>query len=831
MSSVWQDFTERGKRVFQLAHKEALRLGHDVIGTDHILLGLLDESDGVVSQILAAFGIEPDIFKAEVEHFIGSNKPRKEPVDLPMSPRAKLVVDLAMREARRMGVNYVGTEHILLGIIDEGEGLAAQLLASHGLDASACRQIIKNITGGGNGETQGQQKSGEDEQNRSPQDAPSKTPTLDQIGINLTEMAKNGELDPVIGRDKEIQRVVQILSRRTKNNPVLIGEPGVGKTAIAEGLAQRILSGDIPEILKGKRVMQLNVANLVAGTKYRGEFEERMRRLVKEIRETKNVILFIDEIHTLVGAGGAEGAVDAANILKPSLARGEFQVIGATTISEYRKYIEKDAALERRFQPVMVDEPSEEDTVSILKGLRDSYEAHHRVHITDDALAAAAKLSKRYITDRFLPDKAIDLIDEASARARIRTLETPEDLKALEKSASEIRKEKEAAVAAQEFEKAAHLRDKERELSSDIAEWRREWTESRRQLTPDVNAGDIADIVGEWTGIPVTQLTEAESMRLMRMEEEISKRLVGQDEALSAVARAIRRARSGMKDPKRPVGSFLFLGPTGVGKTELARSLAAFLFGSDDAMIRLDMSEYMERHEAAKLIGAPPGYVGFEEGGKLTEAIRRRPYSVVLFDEIEKAHPDVFNMLLQLLEDGRLTDGQGHLTDFRNAVVIMTSNIGVGEAMRGHSLGFSDSDGLNSSIDFDRMKPMILEEAKRAFRPEFLNRIDEILVFKPLGKEELLKIVDIMLDEVKKRTADRGITVDLDEDAKKLLLEKGYDPKYGARPLRRAIQKMIEDALSNRMLEGKVANGDKIMVTAENGDLKFVKQTAAMREI
>ncbi|MCE5201920.1 MAG: ATP-dependent Clp protease ATP-binding subunit [Synergistaceae bacterium] len=822
---MWQDFTERGKRVFQLAHKEALRLGHDVIGTEHILLGLLDESDGVVSQIFAAFGIEPDLFKAEVEHFIGSNKPRAVPADLPMSPRAKMVIDLSMREARRMGVNYVGTEHILLGIIDEGEGLAAQLLASHGMDASTCRQVIRNIFGSTPPESQGQQRERPDFQHKQTQaqEPTSKTPTLDQLGINLTEMAKNGELDPVIGRDKEIQRVVQILSRRTKNNPVLIGEPGVGKTAIAEGLAQRVLSGDIPEILKGKRVMQLNVANLVAGTKYRGEFEERMRRLVKEISETKKVILFIDEIHTLVGAGGAEGAVDAANILKPSLARGEFQVIGATTISEYRKYIEKDAALERRFQPVQVDEPSEEDTVSILKGLRDSYEAHHRVHITDDALVAAAKLSKRYISDRFLPDKAIDLIDEASARARIQTLEAPEDLKALERSAGEIRKEKEEAVAAQEFEKAAHLRDSEKELVTRIAEWRREWTESRNQFTPDVKAEDIAGIVGEWTGIPVTQLTEAESMRLMRMEEQIGLRLIGQDEALHAVARAIRRARSGMKDPKRPVGSFLFLGPTGVGKTELARSLAEFLFGSDDAMIRLDMSEYMERHEAAKLIGAPPGYVGFEEGGKLTEAIRRRPYSVVLFDEIEKAHPDVFNILLQLLEDGRLTDGQGRLTDFRNAVVIMTSNVGVGEMMKGRSLGFADSDGGAGGIDVDRMKTVILEEARRSFRPEFLNRVDEMLIFKPLGREELLKIVDIMLDEVKKRTLDRGITIDVDSEAKQLLLERGYDPKYGARPLRRIIQKMVEDTLSNQMLEGSIVSGDKVLVGVENGELKFVK--------
>ncbi len=820
---MWQNFTEKGKKVFQLAHREALRLGHDVVGTEHILLALLNDTDGVVPQILSVFGIESKLLRAEIEHFIGSNEPRPMVVDLPSSPRAKLVIDLSMREARKMGVNYIGTEHILLGILAEGEGMAAQLLASHGMDLISCRQAIIDFFGEADSEPAGQPPEKQDMPAKQEHTVPTKTPTLDQIGIDLVQMAKNGELDPVIGRDKEIQRVVQILSRRTKNNPVLIGEPGVGKTAIAEGLAQRILSGDIPEILKDKRVMQLNVANLVAGTKYRGEFEERMRRLVKEIREAKKVILFIDEIHTLVGAGGAEGAVDAANILKPSLARGEFQVIGATTTTEYRKYIEKDAALERRFQPVQVDEPSEADTVSILKGLRDRYEVHHHVKITDDALVAAARLSQRYITDRFLPDKAIDLIDEASARARILTLETPEDLKALERSVEDVRREKEQAAASQEFEKAADLRDEEKKLIVQVTEWRRSWTESRNKFKPDVKSEDIASIVAEWTGIPVTQLTEEESRRLLRMEAEIRTRLVGQDEALQAVASAIRRARSGMKDPKRPVGSFLFLGPTGVGKTELARSLAEFMFGSEEAMIRLDMSEYMERHEAAKLIGAPPGYVGFEEGGKLTEAIRRRPYAVVLFDEIEKAHPDVFNVLLQLLEDGRLTDGQGHLTDFRNAIVIMTSNVGVSEFMKGRSLGFSGTEDFVGEIDVNKMKSMILDEAKRSFRPEFLNRVDELLVFNPLGKEELLKIVDIMLGEVVKRTLDCGITLEVSDEAKHLLLERGYDPKYGARPLRRVIQKMVEDSLSNLMLDGTVSNGDKIAVDIADGKLKFIK--------
>lgn len=821
---MWQNFTERGKRVFQLAHSEALRLGHEVVGTEHILLGLLDDADGIVTQILSNYSLHPEVLKAEIESLVGTGRTRPEPVDLPSSPRAKLVIDLSMREARKMGVNYIGTEHILLGILAEGEGMAAQLLASHGMDLSKTRMMVRNILNGNPADHESDPISSTDAApTRQESQQQGRTPTLDQIGIDLTKMARNSELDPVIGRDKEIQRVVQILSRRTKNNPVLIGEPGVGKTAIAEGLAQRIVSGEIPEILKDKRVMQLNVANLVAGTKYRGEFEERMRKIVKEVREAKKVILFIDEIHTLVGAGGAEGAVDAANIIKPSLSRGEFQVIGATTINEYRKYIEKDAALERRFQPVQVEEPSEEDTVRILKGLRDNYEAHHRVKITDDALEAAARLSLRYITERFLPDKAIDLIDEASARARIQTLEIPEELKALERSVVDIRREKEAAVGAQEFEKAADLRDQEKELIQQTAERRKNWTESRNQHTPDVKAEDIATVVSEWTGIPVTQLTEEESRRLLRMEDEIRERLVGQDEALQSVARAIRRSRSGMKDPKRPVGSFMFLGPTGVGKTEMARSLAEFMFGSEDAMIRLDMSEFMERHEAAKLIGAPPGYIGFEEGGKLTEAIRRRPYAVVLFDEVEKAHPDVFNMLLQLLEDGRLTDGQGHLTDFRNAVIIMTSNIGLNEAMKGRSLGFSEAEGIIGGIDTAKMKSTVTEEAKKVFRPEFLNRVDEIIVFNPLGREELLKIVDIMLKEVKTRTSECGITLEVDEDAKKLLLERGYDPKYGARPLRRAIQKMVEDSMSNLMLEGTVRAGEKISVTVSEGELKFEK--------
>ena len=797
-------------------------MGHDVIGTEHVLLALLYDNDTIISRVLMYYRTSPETLVSEIERNAGVGTPYAEERDLPTSQRVKVVMDLAMREARRMGMNYIGTEHIFLAILAEREGMAAHVLAAHGMTLAGCRALIAELREGGRTVGSGAPKEPRRSEQSAKREAQSNTPITDQLATDLTKLAANGELDPVIGRAKEIQRVVQILSRRTKNNPVLIGEPGVGKTAVAEGLAQRIFSGDIPEVLKGKRVMQLNVANLVAGTKYRGEFEERMRRLVKEIRETKGIILFIDEIHTIVGAGGAEGAVDAANILKPSLARGEFQVIGATTINEYRKYIEKDAALERRFQPVQVDEPPVEETVLILKGLRERYEQHHRVRITDAALEAAASLSKRYVTDRFLPDKAIDLIDEASARARIKTLEAPDELKALERSIDDLRKEKEEAAAAQEFEKAAYLRDEERKAKEQSEQWRREWTEKQNKIQPEITAEAIAEIVAENTGIPVTQLTEEESRRLLRMEDELRKRVIGQDEALHAVARAVRRARSGMKDPKRPVGSFLFLGPTGVGKTELARSLAEFLFGSEDAMIRIDMSEYMERHEAAKLIGAPPGYVGFEEGGKLTEAIRRRPYSVVLFDEIEKAHPDVFNVLLQLLEDGRLTDGKGHVSDFRNCVVIMTSNIGVTENMRTRALGFGGAEEA-AAADRRKMRETVTEAARKAFRPEFLNRIDEILVFDPLGKDELLKIVDIMLGEVEKRARENGVEIEADESAKKFILDRGYDPKYGARPLRRTIQRMVEDEISNRLLEGGLSAGERIKVSSDGEKLEFTK--------
>ncbi len=820
---MWQFFTERAKRVVQLAHREALRLGHDVIGTEHLLLGLIAEGEGVAAQVLTSMGVDLDEVRQRVEAIVGRGEPKDRPVDLPLSPRAKGVLDLAMREARNMGVSYVGTEHLLLGLIAEGEGVAAQVLTSMGLDLQRVYQEVLAYLSGG--ERAGSEQGGEAPKKKL---ARTKTPTLDQLGIDLTEMARNHELDPVIGREKEIQRVIQILSRRTKNNPVLIGDPGVGKTAIVEGLAQKMIAGEVPENLKGKRLMQLSMGNIVAGTKYRGEFEERMRKLVKEVKEAKDVILFIDEIHTLVGAGGAEGAVDAANILKPSLARGEFQVIGATTLDEYRKYIEKDAALERRFQPVFVGEPTIEDTIAILHGLRDKYEAHHRVKITDEALEAAAKLSARYITERFLPDKAIDLVDEAAARARLATMEAPESLRELEKKLEAVRKEKEAAVASQEFEKAAKLRDEERRLSEELEQKRKEWRSRQSQEEPMVTAEDVAVIVSEWTGVPVVQLTEEEARRLLRMEEEIHKRLIGQEEAVSAVARAIRRARSGLKDPKRPVGSFLFLGPTGVGKTEMARALAEFLFGSEDAMIRLDMSEFMERHEVSKLIGAPPGYVGYEEGGKLTEMVRRRPYSIVLFDEIEKAHPDVFNILLQILEDGRLTDGQGHVVDFRNTVIIMTSNVGAQDLMKGTTLGFSSGEG--PAMDWDKVCERIREAVRHTFRPEFLNRIDEMVIFKPLGKAELLKIVDLMLKEVEKRLSEQGVRIVVSQAARELLLAEGFDPKFGARPLRRTVQRMVEDRLADELLEGTIKPGDVVYVDVEDGKLTFRREVASTEE-
>jgi ATP-dependent Clp protease ATP-binding subunit ClpC len=812
---MWQFFTERGKKVVQLAHREALRLGHDIIGTEHILLGLIAEGEGVAVQVLESLGVDLDEMKIKVEEAVGSRPSKLRPVDLPLSPRAKRVLDLAIGEARNMRVNYVGTEHVLLGLLAEGEGIASQVMVSYGLDLENVRQELNKFLSNSDKESESSVKGQPGTRTK----GRSKTPSLDQLGIDLTEMSGKRELDPVIGRDKEIKRLIQILSRRTKNNPVLIGDPGVGKTAIVEGLAQKVSAGDIPEPLKGKRVIQLNMGNLVAGTKYRGEFEERMRKLVKEMKESRDVVLFIDEIHTIVGAGGAEGAVDAANILKPSLARGEFQVVGATTLEEYRKHIEKDAALERRFQPVMVDEPSVDDTIRILEGLRDRYEAHHRVKISDDALSAAARLSERYISDRFLPDKSIDLIDEAAARARLETMELPEELKDLEKKLDDTCKEKEAAVDSQDFETAANLRDQERKLAEELERTRRDWHSQRDLEEPVVKSSDIARIVSEWTGIPVLQLTELESKRLLRMEEEIHKRLIGQEEAVSAVSRAIRRTRSGLKDPKRPIGSFLFLGPTGVGKTELARALAEFLFGSEESVIRVDMSEYMERHEVAKLIGAPPGYVGYEEGGKLTESIRRKPYSVILFDEIEKAHGDVFNILLQIMEDGHLTDGQGHMVDFRNAVIIMTSNMGAQDIFKTRSLGFSDS--AEDDLDWEKIRSGILDAVKKTFRPEFINRIDETVIFRSLNKKEMLQIVDLMIVEVSSRLKDRSIDLDVSSEAREYILEKGYDPRFGARPLRRMIQQTVEDHLADMILEGNLSENTTVRITVREGELSF----------
>lgn len=811
---MWQFFNERGKRVVQLAHKEALAMGHDVIGTEHLLLGVLNDLDNITSQVLYSANINPEELRRQVEAFIERGEPREMMVDLPLSQRAKRVLDIAMREARGMSINYVGAEHILLGLVAEGEGIAAQILSNAGSSLSNMRKEIQSLTTENSDMQFASVPNGSTPDESAKKADTSKTPTLNQLCTDLSELARKGELDPVIGRDKEITRISQILTRRTKNNPVLIGDPGVGKTAVVEGLALKIASGQIPEMLKDKRIVQLNVANLVAGTKYRGEFEERMRRILKELKEAKSVVLFIDEIHTIIGAGGAEGAVDAANILKPSLARGEIQVIGATTIDEFRKYIEKDSALERRFQPVMVDEPTEEDTIHILMGLRDRYESHHRVKFTDEALTAAARLSGRYITGRFLPDKAIDLIDEAAAKVRLQVMESPEELKALEKQLADLRKEKEAVVVAQEFERAASLRDDERRLVDELGECRRNWQIQCTQLTPEVSVNDIASVVAEWTGIPVVQMTEEEAQRLRRMEEEIHRRMIGQDEAIGVVSKAIRRARSGMKDSKRPVGSFLFLGPTGVGKTELARSLAEFLFGNEEALLRFDMSEYMERHEVSKLIGAPPGYVGYEAGGKLTEIMRRKPYSVVLFDEIEKAHPDLFNLLLQVLEDGHVTDGQGHRVDFRNAVVIMTSNVGAESLVKGQTLGFglgADKDG-KADADWNRMKSTILEGVKKTFKPEFLNRIDDIVVFKPLNKDELLKITEVMLKDVVGRAADQEVELSINEAACKLLLDEGFDPKYGARPLRRTIQRLVEDKLADMLLEGLISSGDHVSV-------------------
>ncbi|MGQ9531554.1 MAG: ATP-dependent Clp protease ATP-binding subunit [Desulfotomaculales bacterium] len=795
-------FTERAQRVLSLAREEAQRLQYPYIGTEHLLLGLIREGTGVAARVLAALGIEADKVRAMVEQMVEKGEGHRSG-EVTLTPRAKRVLELALDEARRLGHPYVGTEHLLLGLIREGEGIAAQVLTSLGADQHKVRHLVLQMLAGAPGFGPHGPAKGR----------PANTPALNEFGRDLTALAAEDKLDPVIGREKEIERVIQILSRRTKNNPVLIGEPGVGKTAIAEGLAQRIVAGNVPEVLLNRRVVALDLASLVAGTKYRGEFEERIKKVLDEIKRAGNVIVFIDELHTLIGAGAAEGAIDAANIMKPALARGELQCIGATTLDEYRKHIEKDPALERRFQPIMVNEPTVEETLEILKGLRDKYEAHHRVRITDAALEAAVRLSDRYITDRFLPDKAIDLIDEAASRVRLQAFTAPPGVKELEKRLEQIRKEKEEAVASQEFEKAAQLRDQEQQLKAQLEQTRESWKQRQDDKELTVTEEDIAHIVSSWTGIPVKKLAEEESARLLRMEEILHERVVGQDEAIKAVSRAIRRARAGLKDPRRPIGSFIFLGPTGVGKTELARALAEVLFGDEDALVRIDMSEYMERFTVSRLVGAPPGYVGYEEGGQLTEAVRRRPYTVVLLDEIEKAHPDVFNLLLQVLEDGRLTDAKGRTVDFRNTVIIMTSNVGSHLLRRAVGLGFKADTG--EQVEHEDMKARIMGEVRRTFRPEFLNRIDEVIVFHALTPEHIKEIVNIMLKEVVRRMREHEIELEVTDRAKEWLARQGFDEEFGARPLRRTIQREVEDRLSEELLKGTFARGDSVVVDAE----------------
>jgi ATP-dependent Clp protease ATP-binding subunit ClpC len=801
-------FTERAQKVLALAQEEAVRLGHNNIGTEHILLGLVREGEGIAAKALTGLGLSLEKIQDEVESLIGRGQ--EQPINIAYTPRAKKVIELSMDEARKLGHTYVGTEHILLGLIREGEGVAARVLNNLGVSLNKARQQVLQLLGSPETVSPSHHTS-----------ANVNTPTLDSLARDLTAIAREGNLDPVIGRTKEIERVIQVLSRRTKNNPVLIGEPGVGKTAIAEGLAQKIVNNEIPETLRDKRVMTLDMGSVVAGTKYRGEFEDRLKKIMDEIRQAGNVILFIDELHTLIGAGGAEGAIDASNILKPALARGELQCIGATTLDEYRKYIEKDAALERRFQPIMVDQPTPEEAIQILHGLRDRYEAHHRVKITDEAIEQAVKLSDRYITDRFLPDKAIDLIDEASSKVRLRSYTVPPSLKELEQKLENIRKEKDAAVQSQEFEKAASLRDTEQKIREELERTKNEWKEKQGRTDSAVFAEDIAQIVSSWTGIPVSQLAQEETERLLKMESILHDRVIGQDEAVKAVSKAIRRARAGLKDPKRPMGSFIFLGPTGVGKTELARALAEALFGDENAIIRIDMSEYMEKHSTSRLVGAPPGYVGYEEGGQLTEKVRRKPYSVVLLDEIEKAHPEVFNILLQVLEDGRLTDSKGRVVDFRNTLIIMTSNVGAETIKKNSTLGFTA--GKDDERDYNDMKDRVMGELKKSFRPEFLNRIDEIIVFHSLNEEHIARIVTLMSDELAKRLKEQDIEFTLSDEAKKFLAKEGFDPAYGARPLRRAIQKHIEDRLSEELLKGAIAKGDKVLIDVRDGELVVEK--------
>lgn len=804
---IYGRFTERAQKVILISQQEAASMNYPYVGTEHLLLGLIKEGGGIAAQVLKGLGVDSAKVVEKIEEYAGRGDDSFQGQVVDLTPRSKRVLELSYMEARRMNHNYVGTEHILLGLIREGEGIAAKVLKDLNVDLNKAREeTLKMLS---------------TQMPNSPGTAAAKndTPTLDQFGRDLTQTAREGKLDPVIGRIKEIERVIQVLSRRTKNNPVLIGEPGVGKTAIAEGLAQRIIEGEVPEILKDKRVVTLDLASMVAGAKYRGEFEDRLKKVMGELHQAGNVILFIDEMHTIIGAGAAEGAIDASNILKPALARGEIQAIGATTLDEYRKHVEKDPALERRFQPIMVGEPTVEETIGILRGLRDRYESHHRVKITDEAINAAANLSDRYISDRFLPDKAIDLIDEAASRVRIKSITAPPELKNLEEKINDIKKEKEEAISHQEFEKAAGLRDEEQKLRQDIADLKQSWEKERQKSAAVVDEEGIARIVSDWTGIPVTKLAEEETDRLLKLEEVLHQRVIGQEEAVKAVAKAVRRARVGLKDPKRPIGSFIFLGPTGVGKTELSRALAEALFGDEDAMIRIDMSEYMEKHSVSRLVGSPPGYVGYEEGGQLTEKVRRRPYSVILFDEIEKAHPDVFNILLQILEDGRLTDSKGRTVDFKNTVAIMTSNVGAHTIRRQRSLGFAGVADDNKKDEYQKMKDKIMEELRKTFRPEFLNRVDEIIVFHQLDEEHLVSIVDLMMKSLSARLHDIGIEIEVTEDAKKHIAKEGFDLTYGARPLRRAIQNMVEDQLSEEMLGGKVKEGDRVAIDVKDGKI------------
>ncbi len=814
---MFERFTERARQVVVLAQEEARTLKHNYIGTEHILLGLLREEEGLAARVLESLEITVEEVRSQVIRIVGAGE-EVTSGQIPFTPRAKKVLELALREALSLGHNYIGTEHILLGLVRENEGVAARILADFDADSEKIRnEIIRMLSGPGGRQRQGAAAGAGAGAAAGGEKKSSKL--LDQFGRNLTKLAADGKLDPVVGRQTEIERVMQILSRRTKNNPVLIGEPGVGKTAVVEGLAQRISTGTVPDLLRGKQIYTLDLAALVAGSKYRGEFEERLKKVMKEITQRGDIIMFIDELHNLVGAGAAEGAIDAASILKPALARGELQTVGATTLDEFRKYLERDPALERRFQKVLVDEPSIDETEQILRGLRDRYEAHHRVEITDEALNAAATLADRYIADRFLPDKAIDLIDEAASRMRIKTMTAPPNYRELEDEIETTRRDKEAAIENQEFEKAANLRDKERRLTNKKRELEDAWRSDDEGPRPAIGEEEIAEIVSMWTGIPVVKLTEAETQKLLRMEDELHKRVIGQEQAIKAVSRAIRRARAGIKDPKRPAGSFIFLGPSGVGKTELARTLAEFLFGDESALIQIDMSEYMEKHSVSRLVGSPPGYVGYDEGGQLTEMVRRKPYSVVLLDEVEKAHPEVFNVLLQVLEDGRLTDSQGRSVDFRNAIVIMTSNIGAATISRNSPLGFSVMD--ETGMSYDDMKSKIMGELRRVFRPELINRIDEVIVFHKLTKEEITEIVDLLLVRLQKQLAEKEMTLQLTEGAKDLLVEQGYDPTMGARPLRRAIQRLIEDPLADQMLGGDMLEGAAVVIDREGDEMKI----------